>query len=155
MEFDWNLKLTLTDVVQTLGIIAATLTSAWQMYLQNRQAKASADLALMLKFDDITRYYLEHPGLWDTLDIPYGSPDLGQHRDRVENVVYLVLNTIELAHQHYGKYKLIDQTNWASWAKTLNTYARKPYFRGWWAGRRLEYAESFRTLVDARLGISI
>lgn len=141
----------MTDVIQSIGIVVTLVIAIWQMRIQTRQAQASADLALMAKFDEITRYYMEHPGLWDKLGLSFQSVDSTADREKLENLVYLVFNTLELAHQHHHKYGMLDLNEWRSWSNTLAIYISKPYVVGWWQTRASEYGQAFRQLVDQRL----
>lgn len=140
-----------TDIIQSVGIIITLMLAIWQMRVQSRQVEASADLALMLKFDDINKLFIDHPGLWKLLDGSYTTPPSSEAEEKMETILFIVFNTLELAYRHYRKHGLMQGDDWPDWEKTIDAYVRKPYVKDWWATNGSEFSAQFSDYVKAKI----
>ena len=135
------------NMIQSLGIIVAFGLAIWQMRVQTKHVRAANELALIAKFDEVNRIWLDNPGLADRLKREYARDTKDKDMKRLETTVYIALNTFELVHRHHTRYRLIAD-DWENWSLIIKLWADEPYVRGWWRANGREYGEQFRKLMD-------
>jgi hypothetical protein len=143
------------DIIQTIGIIVSILIGAasslmvfWQIKVQTKQIKSSANSRLATQVDEINRLLFEYPDVFQRLEESYPVDDLGSTHDQRHFLMYLILNNFEqafLQHKHYG---YIDNMRWRFWPRIMTEILNKPYFSGHWQRVHKQYPEDFQKFIE-------
>lgn len=139
-----------TDIIQSIGIIATLAIAIWQMIVQTRHVRAANDLAILSKFDEITKIYIEDPKLWHMLDDEFNEDSEDTRHSKLSNVIFVVFNTLELTYRHYKKYRMLCRDGWSDWKVSLDIYIGKKFIEGWWKKNAIEYPQDFRSYVESQ-----
>ncbi|KKN65686.1 hypothetical protein LCGC14_0479110 [marine sediment metagenome] len=139
----------LVDIIQSLGIILTLMVAIWQMSVQTRHVRAASELALLVKFDDLTKLWIDNPGLWSQLDTTYIEGQSENSLEILENIMFMVFNTFELVFRHHKKYRLVENDAWIDWINNIQSYREKPYFDGWWMHNAHQYSNDFQSYVNS------
>ena len=140
----------ITDWIQSLAIVVSILIAAWQLREQSRHSRAAADMALIAKFDEVNKILIEYPETWARLQDEYDGESNDPTLGRLDTVVFMTFNTLELARRHYRKYQLISEKEWPAWEVSVDMWLSKRFVRGWWRTNSREYGVEFREYVDER-----
>lgn len=137
----------LTDLLQTIGIIASIAFAIWQMRMLARNARSMTESALSTKYDQINRLMLDHPALYRSMSGPWTDPDLDDDSDRRDTLAAMIFNGLEQVYIQHRRYRLIDAEEWTIWERAIHNHLQKRYLREWWAQNETQYAGDYRQVV--------
>jgi len=142
-----------TDVIQSIGVIAALLFTGWEMHRRTREQRFQNYLASISGFADLARLMVEKPELhslyeYSTVDLTKTYEQLSSdERAKVHycDAVIALCETVWLA----GEQGWLSKDEWPFWKQWANDLGGSPYFRWtakWVAG---EYDATFLAALMA------
>ncbi len=136
-----------TDVIQSVGVIAALLFTGWEMHKRTREQKFASYVAGMSGFVDLARLMVEKPELQSLYE--YSPTDLTKTYEQLSpderakvhycDTLIALCETVWLA----GREGWLAQDEWPFWQRWAKDLNGSPYFRwtlAWVAG---EYDGAF------------
>lgn len=136
------------DIVQSVGIVISIMLVIWQVRLQTKQMKATANAIIAAKVDEINRLMFENPDIFPKLDQPYPGNNLPNDGDRRYHLMHIFLNTFELVFIDYRRHKFIEKSGWDSWTRIIMVILHKPYAHGHWEATKDQYTEEFQEFMN-------
>lgn len=136
------------DIIQSVGIVISIMLVIWQVRVQTKQMKATANATIAARVDEINRLMFENPDIFPQLNQPYPGNNLPNGGDRRYHLMHIFLNTFELAFVDYRRHKFIERSGWDSWTRAIMEILHKPYAHGHWEATKGQYTEEFREFMD-------
>lgn len=131
----------LTDLIQTIGLVATMAIAIWQMRIHDTTTRASVEFQLITKMDEVNRITVDQPELWRTLGVEFDSIDDEAVKERVDSLLFLIFNTFAIAYRYHKRYKLIRQQEWELWEEWIAGYKDFKVFEKWWAHAQSQYMD--------------
>jgi hypothetical protein len=140
--------MSLTDLLQTIGIIVSIVFAIWQMRVLTQYTRAATAAAIVNKYDDVNRLIFDNPGLFRRMSEPYRDPELDDDSDRMDTLAAMIFNAIEQVYTQHQRYQLVTEADWTIWERALAHHLQKRYLREWWSHNDIQYGPNYRKAVD-------
>ena len=136
------------DIIQSVGIILSIVLVIWQVRVQIKQMKATANALIYSKVDETNRLMFEHPDVFPKLNEPYPGGDLPESGDRRYHLMHIFFTTFEQVFFYQKTHKFLEQSDWNSWTRVMSEILQKPYARGHWGDIKSQYSMDFQKFID-------